>query len=483
MKNKRFKKALSVFLSILMLMSCWVWVAPTDASAAGSYYVRVYLNIYDGANSDGYGKAYSVVDDINSEFYGKPNEYKWDYGSSWNAFDNSDGYDGEVNMAGFTLFYDNDKKYKAYDLSADLVAATTTLGNNWTSMDDLTLENFANCKNMIEKVYSFELDSMPSSLFWINDENNAVNGETSFGIHKITVAESSTSQEHILWTGLSGSESYYECYYGTITPTGLITPWDDCPGEDTKTFYKDYTTSAVGTWIDPFNAGDYNVYPVNNYLSGGVSATFTVGSNGAQTNIDYIELGNTNNYYINFTNHSTQTATITALNSSNLVNGYSNNLTIAPGETKSFTLKKASMSGDGNYYNFCFKYTLNNVFEKNGTTPVEFYQAAYIGTWNTSDDSSVIGPPTTSEANSGFTVYNGVDMDFMSQFMADTGIFETVSTTGNRTSDITFKYNYYLDNTDTKYTNWSQTGLRMYVKNGHTMLQSISSLILMTVVQ
>lgn len=58
MKNKRFKKALSVFLSILMLMSCWVWVAPTDASAAGSYYVRVYLNIYDGANSDGYGKAY-----------------------------------------------------------------------------------------------------------------------------------------------------------------------------------------------------------------------------------------------------------------------------------------------------------------------------------------------------------------------------------------------------------------------------------------
>ena len=317
---------------------------------------------------------------------------------------------------------------------------------------------------MIEKVYSFELDSMPSSLFWINDENNAINGETSFGIHKITVAESSTSQEHILWTGLSGSESYYECYYGTITPTGLITPWDDCPGEATKTFYKDYTTSAVGTWIDPFNAGDYNVYPVNNYLSGGVSATFTVGSNGAQTNIDYIELGNTNNYYINFTNHSTQTATITALNSSNLVNGYSNNLTIAPGETKSFTLKKASMSGDGNYYNFCFKYTLNNVFEKNGTTPVEFYQAAYIGTWNTSDDSSVIGPPTTSEANSGFTVYNGADMDFMSQFMADTGIFETVSTTGNRTSDITFKYNYYLDNTDTKYTNWSQTGLRMYVK-------------------
>lgn len=34
MKNKRFKKALSVFLSILMIMSAWVWVAPEHAHAA-----------------------------------------------------------------------------------------------------------------------------------------------------------------------------------------------------------------------------------------------------------------------------------------------------------------------------------------------------------------------------------------------------------------------------------------------------------------
>lgn len=34
MKNKKLKKALSVFLSVLMLLSCWVWVAPTDANAA-----------------------------------------------------------------------------------------------------------------------------------------------------------------------------------------------------------------------------------------------------------------------------------------------------------------------------------------------------------------------------------------------------------------------------------------------------------------
>ena len=129
------KKALSLFLTVIMLLTTCTVAFPGIVLAADTYYVRVYLNIYDGANSDGYGNPYTVVTDPSSEFYGKPNGYKWDYGSSWNAFDNSDGYDGEINMAGFTLFYDNDKKYKAYDLAADLVAATTTLGNNWTSMD------------------------------------------------------------------------------------------------------------------------------------------------------------------------------------------------------------------------------------------------------------------------------------------------------------------------------------------------------------
>ena len=466
MKNKRFKKALSVFLSILMLMSCWVWVAPTDAAAADSYYVRVYLNIYDGANSDGYGNAYTVVTDPSSEFYGKPDDYKWDYGSSWSATDNSAGYDGEINMAGFTLFYDNDKQYKTYDLSADLVTATTTLGNNWTSMDDLTLENFADCENMVEKVYYFELDSMPSSLFWVNDENNAVNGETGFAVHKITVAESSTGQEHTLWTGLSGSESYYECYYGTITPTGLITPWDDCPDATTYTFYKDYTTSAIGTWIDPFNAGDYNVYPVNNYLSGGVSASFTVGNSGSQTNIDFVDVGNTNNYYINFTNHSTQDATITLFKADNksLLNGYYDNYPIPSGKTVSFALNKGSMGGDGNYVDFSFKFKLNNVYNSDGTTQTDFYQAAGIGTWNTADDSSEVGLPAGESANKGFTLYNNADIDVMNQFAADVGIFETVSTTGNRTSNATFEYNYWLENSNNQYTDWSQIGLRLYTE-------------------
>lgn len=45
MKNKRFKKALSVFLSILMIMSAWVWVAPEKAEAvSGTVYGAPALN-------------------------------------------------------------------------------------------------------------------------------------------------------------------------------------------------------------------------------------------------------------------------------------------------------------------------------------------------------------------------------------------------------------------------------------------------------
>ncbi|MBQ8029523.1 MAG: hypothetical protein IJ262_09005 [Clostridia bacterium] len=36
MKNKPLKKLLSVFMAVLMVMSAWVWIAPTDASAATS---------------------------------------------------------------------------------------------------------------------------------------------------------------------------------------------------------------------------------------------------------------------------------------------------------------------------------------------------------------------------------------------------------------------------------------------------------------
>ena len=47
MKNQ-FKKSLSLIMAVLMLMSCWVWVAPSEAEAAGGttqYYVKYTARI------------------------------------------------------------------------------------------------------------------------------------------------------------------------------------------------------------------------------------------------------------------------------------------------------------------------------------------------------------------------------------------------------------------------------------------------------
>ena len=50
--KKQIKKSLSLFMAVLMVLSCWVWVAPTQAEAANSphegyYFVQVIANVTD----------------------------------------------------------------------------------------------------------------------------------------------------------------------------------------------------------------------------------------------------------------------------------------------------------------------------------------------------------------------------------------------------------------------------------------------------
>lgn len=49
-KTKMYaKKSLSIFMAVMMLLTCWVWVAPehehASAATAGKYWVKVYLNV------------------------------------------------------------------------------------------------------------------------------------------------------------------------------------------------------------------------------------------------------------------------------------------------------------------------------------------------------------------------------------------------------------------------------------------------------
>ncbi len=232
-KTRTARKVLSVFLSVLMILTTLTVAAPGLALAAGSYYVRVYLNIYDGADSTAYG-AYTVVDDSSSDSYGKPDGYKWDYGSSWNAFDNSNGYDGHINMAGFTLFYGD--KYITEDIGDKLVQFQNDKGNNnyidfdpnetTASVDYLNnLQSESNGGIYRPYVFGYTTDAFPKKLFWLNDvtspDSNIGNNDASFAITKISVASSaSATDEYVLWTGYSGAESRAYCYYGEISANG-----------------------------------------------------------------------------------------------------------------------------------------------------------------------------------------------------------------------------------------------------------------------
>lgn len=52
--KKQLKKSLSLFLAVLMMLSCWVWVAPQKASAvAGRYYYKLVMKNVDGASVSG----------------------------------------------------------------------------------------------------------------------------------------------------------------------------------------------------------------------------------------------------------------------------------------------------------------------------------------------------------------------------------------------------------------------------------------------
>lgn len=75
MKNQ-FKKSISLIMAVLMVLSCWVWIAPTKAEAAGgSYNVTVHVDVTNKADqSQSSGRA--VITYVTNNGYGeKKTEY------------------------------------------------------------------------------------------------------------------------------------------------------------------------------------------------------------------------------------------------------------------------------------------------------------------------------------------------------------------------------------------------------------------------
>ena len=443
------RKALSVFLSLLMILTTWTVAVPGLVLAAdgNKYYVKVYVNIYDG--SDGYAGAYTV-----DTATGKPANYSWA---------TSDGWYGRINMTGFTVFGE-DGDYDAQDVSAKLIEAES-LGTYY-AMDGLSADN-ANgdwdSKAIAKAEYTFTLDSFPVEIFWINDENNWDGGNTGFAIRKLTVATSEGGTEHTMWEGLAGSDSETYNYYGSITPTGIRTCFEDGGSENISdyAFYKAITTSSQRAWSDPYSAGSYGTYYVNDYQSGGVSATFSEGVESIAYNVDYINTGSTDTYHMNFINHSkTQSATIVGVNNSDKFVSNPAGTVLAPGAKQSFELKNiSSLGGDGGIANFCFNYTLDNVYASDAldASLAQFYQPCYIGTWNASDDSK-----SASEFHMRYDANLSRGVQMYDTFQTTEGILEKVSTTNSGVNNTTveFVYNYWINTAGMS--TWEETGLRIY---------------------
>ncbi len=437
------RKVLSVFLSVLMILTTLTVAVPGLVLAAdgNKYYVKVYVNIYDG--SDGYGGAYTV-----NESTGKPDNYSWA---------TNDGWYGRINMTGFTVFGE-EGDYDAQDVSEALLEAEKL--NTYYDMSGLSSDN-ANgdwdSKAIAKETYTFTLDSFPVEIFWMNDENNWDGGNTGFAIRKLTVATSEGGVEHTMWEGLAGSDSETYNYYGSITPTGIHTCFEDYAKNydmDDYKFYKAITTSSQRAWADPYSAGSYGTYYLNEYANGGVSATFSEGVESIAYNVDYINTGSTDTYFMNFINHSkTQAATITGINNSDKFVTNPAGTVIPAGGIAHFELKNiSSLGGDGAIANFCFNYTLENVYASDAldASLAQFYQPCYIGVWNSSDDSK--SADTFQLDNFG---------NFYITFQTNEGILVTNSTSGSNTAAASFNYTYYVDTAGMD--SWEDTGLRFHM--------------------
>ena len=199
-KKRLCKKALSLFLTVVMLMTCWVFFAPTkaDAASAGSYYVQIEWKVTSA------------------------NNIKSSYG----------GYNKEVNdSAGITIVYRANNgttatdQYKNFDLKNGSTAAGGAMNKKGSYTIKTTLSGFPT------KVYAYV------------DDNYAL-GSCTLQITSIKVGPSSSSLT-TLWSGTLQVSSSVNPYAASIALDG--TAKKNYFGSDSDT----YVNTTTNNWKSP----------------------------------------------------------------------------------------------------------------------------------------------------------------------------------------------------------------------------------------
>ncbi|MBR2079504.1 MAG: InlB B-repeat-containing protein, partial [Clostridia bacterium] len=185
------KKTLSVFLAVLMVLTAWVWVAPTEASAidAGTYYVRVSYYCDD----------------------------KYDGGSAYTGT----SFTGEG--AGYAITY----------------AANNGQGTSDEKVINLTDE----CKsNFTTKSKVTVCEGFPTAVHYYN-RGGTIFSRT-YGITKVEVASTSTGTWHTLWEGNIEADAASTAWKARIDKNGATKVNTGTGGWETW-------TAGTTTWESP----------------------------------------------------------------------------------------------------------------------------------------------------------------------------------------------------------------------------------------
>ena len=183
------KKTLSVFLAVLMVLTAWVWVAPTEASAAGNYKVKItwqnnntkkYSNQFTGTETEQGARAGFILYYKSNNGTGTESKVYWDIG--WN---NNSGKGA---------------------IGGTYVSGTKSTG--WTNSET-------------GKDYTCEatIAGFPTALFGMADSDN-ITDKGIYTVKKLEVYSNAESKWITLWAGEGYTNTSTEYKYWKITADG-----------------------------------------------------------------------------------------------------------------------------------------------------------------------------------------------------------------------------------------------------------------------
>ena len=164
---KKIKRSIALVMTVIMLLSSWVWVAPTEAeAAAGDYYIKI----------------------------------SWNVSSSGNFEANYEGKTETNDTVGFTITYKtNNGSGNENRFNIDLKSELKSTGNKTTT-----------------KI----IGGFPTEFYASLDDNSlGLGGSSIMTVNKIEIGASSSSDLYTLWEGIAQLDSTNQHKAITISPT------------------------------------------------------------------------------------------------------------------------------------------------------------------------------------------------------------------------------------------------------------------------